>query len=153
MGATSGIIQVGGYASTLSANIQELIDLLGDPDALTTESRAAGSNLDEMSPIARAQLAVELQALLDSTEIGGKAVAYGTYTAVAADATANLVNIVTGLADINLAASSVTIVRSGSILLSDQVISEPSAGTIRVADGSTYSVTAGDVINWMAVSA
>lgn len=153
MGIKDGIIAMGTYTGDVAANLAALQELIGDPDELRSDGRNAGSNLDEMSPVARAQLAVELDAILAGQQIGGKDVAYGTYTAVAADATANQINIVTGLADISLAASSVTVVRGGSILLSDQVISEPSPGTIRVADGSTYSVTAGDIVNWMAVSA
>lgn len=150
MGATTGIIQVGTYGGILTANIQELIDLLGDPDATTTEARAAGSNLDEMSPMARAQMVVELQALLDATDGGADGVAFGQYTVTAGDATANLVNITTGLADTSLANIGVTVSRSGSIVTSDAVITEPSAGVIRVADGSTYNTTAGDIITWVA---
>ena len=151
MGALDGLVAIATYAGTPSANIAALIDLLGDPDEVKTSGRDAGSNLDEMSPIARAQLVAELTALQTAMNLSADGVAYGQYTVLAADATANLVNIVTGLADTSLAKIAVTVTRAGSIVTSDAVITEPSAGTIRVADGSTYNTTAGDIITWFAI--
>lgn len=73
----------------------------------------------------------------------------GSYTAVAGDATAGEVDIVTGLTSVDT--FQVQILRAGVPISSDQVITE-SGGTITVADGaSTYDVTAGDVFNWTAV--
>lgn len=65
MTATTGIVKIGDYsgAATAGAGIDILVALLGSPDETRTGPRAAGSNLDEMSPIARAQLVVELNAL------------------------------------------------------------------------------------------
>lgn len=154
MGIKDGIIAMGTYTGVIADDVATLQDLIGDPDETRSDGRAGGSNLDEMSPMARAQLSVELDAMSAGAEIGGKSVAYGSHTVTADEATANLADIVTGLDDIVLASGSVTVWRSGSVVTGDAVISEPVAGTIRVADGaSTYSVTAGDIINWLAVSA
>lgn len=72
----------------------------------------------------------------------------GTYTMVAGDATANTKAITTGLDAIT--AYFVQIFRSGVLLNLDQAVSV-SGGTITVADGaSTYAITAGDVVNWVA---
>lgn len=148
---TTGIIQMGVYDGTPSENLAELLDLIGDPDALTTEARHAGSNLDEISPVARAQLYAEVTALSDANNLSADGVAYGQHTVTGAEATANLVNITTGLADTTVANIAVTVSRSGSIVTTDAVITEPSAGVIRVADGSTYNTTAGDIITWFAI--
>jgi hypothetical protein len=83
---------------------------------------------------------------------GGGTVFAGQHTVTAADATANLVNIVTGKADLVLANVAVTVTRAGSIVTADAVITEPTAGSIRVADGVTYNTTAGDLINWAVVA-
>lgn len=146
-----GMVQIGTYDGTLTENLTELRDLLGDPDALKDEGRAAGSNLDEMSPVARAQMYAEINALIEASNAGGDGVAYGQHTVTSGEATANLVNIVTGLADTSLANIAVTVTRSGSIVTDDAVITEPTAGTIRVADGSSYNTTAGDIITWFAI--
>ncbi len=154
MGAETGIVQIGDYDTpgTLGAKVLALKALLADPDTTNTSGAIAGGGLlDEMSPPALAQLRVELDALALAITGGADDIAYGQYTCVAADDTAGLVNIVTGLADTAITAIAVTIVRSGSIVQSDQVVTEPSAGTIRVADGSSYAVTAGDVITWFAI--
>lgn len=153
MGIKDGIIAMGTYTGVVAENLTTLQGLIGDPDEVRSDGRNAGSNLDEMSPMARAQLSVELDAVAAGAQIGGKDVAYGTYTAVAADATANQTDIVTGLADLDLTKGAVSIKRSGTDVTGDAAITEPTAGTIRVADGSTYVLTAGDIINWLAVSA
>lgn len=151
MGITSGITAVNVYAGTPATKIAQFLALIPDPDTRESPTpRNLGSILDEMSPLTAAQLRVELAALADSLNLDGDGVAYGQYTVVAADATANLVNIVTGLADTSLANIAVTISRAGAIVNSDAAITEPSAGTIRVADGATYNTTAGDIITWFA---
>lgn len=70
MSAVTGIVKIGNYAGAANdaAAVQILIDLLGDPDETKTSGRAAGSNLDEISPMARAQLRVELLALQDAVD-------------------------------------------------------------------------------------
>ena len=70
----------------------------------------------------------------------------GVYTAVAGDDNANKASIDTGKAD--AVGCIVQIVRAGVVVGAD---AKPSiaAGVLTVADGSTYNVTAGDVINWI----
>ena len=153
MNALTGIVALGTYTGkTLSDAVQTLLDLIADPDSTSSSGAIAGGGLlDEMSPPAVAQLRVELLALQDAVQGGGDDVAYGFYTVVAADATANQTDIVTGLADTSLANIAVTITRAGSIVTADAAITEPTAGTIRVADGAaTYVMTAGDIIAWFA---
>lgn len=90
-------------------------------------------------------------AKLNAVEGNAGTVKAGAYTAVAGDDTAGTLDIVTGLATVS--SFVVQILRSGVPIYSDQAISEAS-GTITVADGAaTYAVTAGDVINWIAVGA
>lgn len=43
-------------------------------------------------------------------------------------------------------AASVQILRSGAVVTGDAVVTYPAVGQVSVADGSTYSVTADDVI-------
>lgn len=143
------------------AKLALLRDALPDPDTSSTSGSQQGiiSYLDEMAPIAAAILRVEIDALiadLAGTDVAAnqKDVAFGQYTAVAADATANQTDIVTGLADLVLANSAVNIFRAGTRVTADAVISEPTPGTLRVADGATtYVLTAGDIITWFARSA
>lgn len=151
MGMTSGVQPMGTYGGTLGENIAELKALIPDPGVRESPNpREPGSMLDEMSPMAAAQLRVELDALDAAADAGGDDVAYGFHTVTAGEATANLVDIVTGLADTALASIAVTVTRAGSIVTADAAITEPVAGTIRVADGSTYNTTAGDIIAWFA---
>lgn len=151
MGATDDFVQLGTYGGTLTENITELRDLLGDPDEVRSDGRAGGSNLDEMSPVARAQLYAEVSALLTASNAGGDGVAYGQHTVTAGEATANTLDIDTGLGDdIGDGNLAVTISRAGSIVTADAAISE-AAGVITVADGSTYNVTAGDIVTWFAI--
>jgi hypothetical protein len=72
----------------------------------------------------------------------------GMYEAIADDDTAGTKTIATGLTTIGY--FSVTILRSGVQVFSDQVVSV-SGGNIIVADGgATYVITAGDKIYWTA---
>lgn len=78
----------------------------------------------------------------------GSLIKAGIYTATADDATANTTAIVTGLSTIS--AMSVMILRA-SISLPSAGVSKAN-GTITVADNaSTYVLTAGDLIHWIAV--
>ena len=71
----------------------------------------------------------------------------GTYTAVAADATADTLSIDTGLTDATMFI--VQILRADVDVTGDAVISL-SSGVLTVADGaSTYAITADDVINYL----
>lgn len=153
MGATTGITAIGAYNGVITSDIDLLLSLIPDPDAPHGSGAVAGGNqgilntyLDEMSPGAAAQIRVELAALRTAAPI-----AYGTYVVTAGDAAANHADIVTGLADLTLANCAATVRRAGADVTLDAVLSEPAAGTLRVADGgTTYNVTAGDVITWAA---
>lgn len=70
----------------------------------------------------------------------------GVYTAVADDDTANKASI-----DPKVSATGalVQIVRAGVVVGADAKVSV-TAGVIAVEDGSSYKVTAGDVISWIA---
>jgi len=74
----------------------------------------------------------------------------GQYVMVAGDDTAGLTDIVTGLSTIT--AYVVTITTSAGVdAKSDAVITDATAGTIRIADGSTYACTATHIVNWIAI--
>lgn len=159
MGASSdGITSMIDY--TTAATVDDAIDLLlaaiPDPDSTSTSGAGQGTTylgfLDEMSPMAAIQLRIELEAIKDSAAAGGTGeTATGSHVVTAGEATANQADIVTGLANLTLANGSVTVWRAGTNVTADAVITEPVAGTIRVADGAaTYVVTAGDIINWFA---
>ncbi len=70
----------------------------------------------------------------------------GVHTVTSTEAGANKVEINTGMA--NATGAIVQIVRAGVVVGAD---AKPSiaAGVLTVADGSTYDVTAADVINWI----
>lgn len=154
MGASTGIspiLDYSGYA-TAGAALLALKDVIPNPDTTSTsgaQTSGAGSMLDEMSPMAATQLRVEIDAIIADLTVDS--VAYGQHTVTAGEATANQADIVTGLADLTLASCAVTIRRSGTNVTTDAVLSEPTPGTLRVADGgTTYNVTAGDIITWSA---
>jgi hypothetical protein len=152
MGATTGILPINTYTQPLTSAIAQLLALIPDPDTTSTSgAQAGGGFLDQMSPAAATQLRVEIQKLADLVDGGADGVAFGTYTMVSADDSTGSKDIVTGLADTAANNYSVSIWRSGSIVISDQVISEPSPGTLRIADGSTYKLTAGDIVVWFAI--
>lgn len=157
MSAISGVQPIGAYGGIAGTSIDALLALIPNPDAAHGSGAVGGGNqgilntyLDEMSPGAAAQLRVELLTLKAALP-GSGATASGQYVVTAGDAAANHADIVTGLADITLANCSATVRRAGADVTVDAVLSEPVAGTLRVADGgTTYNVTAGDVITWSA---
>lgn len=155
MASPSGIQPINDYTALSSneARIDAFIDLFPDVDtARTSGSQAGGGFLDEMSPGAAVQIRVEAEALEAALEVGRGDTGgyqYGSYVASADDETATLANIVTGLADFTLANSVVDITRGGVSVKADAVVTKPTAGTLRVADGgTTYDLAAGDVITW-----
>lgn len=81
-------------------------------------------------------------------EVEAAAFARGAYTVTAGDDTANTVDITTGLD--NVTAFLVQVVRSGKHVSSDPAVSV-SGGTLTVANGSTYVLTAADVLHWLAL--
>ena len=70
----------------------------------------------------------------------------GVYTAVAGDANVNKASIATGMS--NATGFIVQVIRSGVDIATDGKFSVAS-GVLAVESGSTYKVTAGDVINWI----
>lgn len=78
------------------------------------------------------------------------AVRAGAYTVTSGDDTANTTTIATGLSSIS--SVTVQVIRSNKVATSDAAITV-SAGNLTVADGSTYVLTAGDVLRWVAVGA
>ena len=89
----------------------------------------------------------------DDVQVGGilqsGALRAGNYTADADDATADTLDIVTGLTTVS--AFFIEVYRAGVPIFSDQAVSE-AAGTITVADGAaTFAITADDEIHWLAV--
>lgn len=79
--------------------------------------------------------------------VGPLATGGGRYTATADDATAGTVDIDTGMTTIS--AQMVQVLRAGNISTDDADVTVVD-GVITVADGATYVITAGDVINWIA---
>lgn len=143
MGILTGILPLGTYTS--GVNLDTLLNLLPNPDAVPPRENAGGGLLDEISPAALAQLRVELTAMKG----GFSQVAFGQYVVIAADDTANQINITTGLTDFDLANSAVLIFRAGAEITTAKTISKQAGGVIRIAD-STYQATVGDVVNWIA---
>lgn len=148
MGSGTGLTVLGDYQHD-GTDIDVLLALIPDPDVSPAQAGGvadgSGGFLDQMSPAAAAQLRVELGAMV----VDGAAFRVGTYTMVAADDTANLTNIVTGLDNITLANCIVQIMRAGVDVRADAILSEPTAGTLRIANGAaTYVVTAGDVVSY-----
>ncbi len=140
-------------APTVGGKIDLLLAAIPNPDTTSTSGAIQGiaGFLDEMSPITAAELRVEITALKTNLNGGNTQIANGAYTVTAADATANHADIVTGLADLTLAKSTVKVTRAGADVTVDAVITEFAPGTLRVADGgATYNVTAGDIIYWTA---
>src|ERR1044072_5054037 len=101
--------------SNIRDKIQLLLDAIPDPDTTSTSGSQQGiiGYLDEMGPMAAIGLRVELTALQDDIGGGGD-VAFGSHVVTAAEATANLANITTGLANLTLANFAVTIFRAGT---------------------------------------
>lgn len=70
----------------------------------------------------------------------------GTYTAVSADDSAGKAVINTGKTD---AVGFIVQVFRSEVNIGNDVKVTLTAGVLEVKDGSTYKVTAGDVINWI----
>lgn len=150
MSATSGIQPIGTYAGVVggAARVNVLAGLVPNVDTTGSSGAVAGGTngasntyLDEMSPACAVQLQVELSALAAAEPSASQ-----VYVAVAADAAANLVNFNSGLGALTLTNCAVTVWRAGVNVTSDAVITTPSAGVLRIANGATYHVTTGDQI-------
>lgn len=70
----------------------------------------------------------------------------GTHTVTSGEDTANTCSIASGLTTVS--AINVMILRAGAVVTGDAAVSV-SIGTVTVANGDTYVLTAGDVIHWM----
>lgn len=79
----------------------------------------------------------------------GQTFKVGTYTMVAADDTAGLTDIVTGLSSVS--AFIVQILTAAGVVTAADVVLTVTDGTIRVADGSSYALTAGHFAKWIAI--
>lgn len=147
----TGIQPVGTYLGD-GGDIDRLLALIPNPDTANsagTGAIAGGGFLDEMSAVAAIGLRVELAAI--QAAIGNPSgYRQGAQTVSAGDVTATHSDIVTGLADITLANCVIAIKRAGVNVTRDAVISEPVSGTIRVAAGTNYVLTAGDVVSFYA---
>jgi hypothetical protein len=86
--------------------------------------------------------------MLAGLKNGAGPIAHGCYTVVAADDTANTVDINSALTSIT--AAIVQITRSGKVVSSDPAVSF-TGGVLTVANGSTYVLTTGDVLCWIAI--
>jgi hypothetical protein len=78
-----------------------------------------------------------------------KGIKGGAYTVTSADDTANTTTIATGLM---IASAVVQIVRAGKVVSSDPSVSYTGAN-LTIANGSTYVLTTGDVINYIVIGA
>jgi hypothetical protein len=85
------------------------------------------------------------------TGIPGGIVKTGTYTATSADATAGTITIATGLAVVSV--FQVTITRGTVTVTGDAKVMSSGANIIIANGPSTYTIAAGDVINWLATGA
>lgn len=148
-------------AGTVSDAIDLLLGAIPNPDTTSSSGAKQGTDaadylgyLDEMSPITAAQLRVELEAFVTAYGAGSvteNEVAFGSYTTVADDATANSITIDTGLTTADaLSELVVSIERSGASVKADAAITDNEDGTFTIADGSTYAATAGDTVTWAA---
>lgn len=79
--------------------------------------------------------------------VGPLTSAGGRHTVTSGEATANTLDIDTGMSAIS--SQIIQILRSGNVSTSDVDVTV-SGGVMTIADGSTYNLTAGDVINWIA---
>jgi hypothetical protein len=121
--ATGGTLEVAGVEIT--ADTLAMDDL--------TASAAELNQLDNLSnPVA--------------STTASKKIVGGSASVSAGDDTANTKTIATG---ITVVTAIVQVIRSGKVVSSDAAVSF-SAGNLVVADGSSYVLTSGDTINWVA---
>ena len=109
---------------------------VADDGTVTVDSRSVSALLD-------AGFTIESGGDLPAGEV----TASGMYTATSDDATADEAVIETGLASASMFIARV--LRADVDVTGDAVLTTAS-GDISVADGSTYAVTAGDEIHWLA---
>lgn len=112
-------------------------------------TNAVAAKINKMSKAAQdAVLGTAFQtAQTDIATLQGLAVKAGTYTMVTADATAGTKAIATGLGK-TISGFIVQVYRS-NVLVSGATITKSSANLTVATNGSTYVVTAGDVVNYI----
>lgn len=79
--------------------------------------------------------------------VAGKMMAGGAHAVTGGEGSAHTCTMATGLTTISAAV--VQVIRSGKVATSDASVSY-TGGNLVVADGSTYALTSGDVLNWIA---
>ena len=79
--------------------------------------------------------------------VGNLVATGGRHVATAGEATDNTLDINTKMTVVS--SQNIQALRAGNVVTSDADVTV-AAGVITVADGSTFNITAGDVINWMA---
>jgi hypothetical protein len=127
--ATKGVTPAGLQAKVASATAKGIAELATSAETITGTDTA------------RVVTPAGLKATLDARMISGK------HTATAGEATAETLEIATGLA--GATGFIVQIFRSGVMVMADAAVSIL-AGALTVANGAaTYDVTEGDVINWI----
>lgn len=108
---------------------------------VAAQNVALGTTLSDLGAFDVSTISGEVDALQ------AQAIVRGKYTVTAGNASANLATISTG---VTVAGYIVQIYRSGVNVTADAVIGS-STTNITVADGSsTYNVTAGDIVMWIA---
>lgn len=95
----------------------------------------------------RANLGNVISDLTDTQEaFNTQSVIRGTHVAVTDDATADKVDVVSGLTEI--VGYQVQVFRAGVLVGGDVKVSA-NAGTLSIEDGTTYKITAGDIITYI----
>jgi len=111
-----------GIVAKGDGTVAGLLALIPDVDG-TAYQAATGGNLDEMFPSTATALRIELLAIQEAQGGTGNAVlAAGEHTITSDEATANLVDIVTGLADLAIANVALSVFNAGTRIVTDMVV-------------------------------
>jgi len=126
-----GAIVVGSVLSFLrsSANLKD------------TAGRQVATRVSIVNPMANLALAGNVA---NAVKAANQKSARGAYVVLSGDQSAGSVTIQAGLA---IASAIVQVIRSGKVVASDTAVSF-NGGTLTVGSGSTYTLTAGDILNW-----
>jgi hypothetical protein len=117
----------------MALTAKQILDL---NQAMEANQRAnLGTVISNLTDTAADVIALEAQAIIR-----------GSYIAVADDATADEIDFVTGLSAI---AGWVVDIYRANVKVGGDVVVTAATGTLTVADGSVYKITADDVINYI----